>query len=182
MILRPHNPDGSPMSLRDYAARAAARREARRQRGLQLGLRRPAPEKAAAAPSRAHWIYRLDALWAFAVKLRAKLQHGNVCQVCGRRPVTVAYHIVPRGDYATRWLLDNGVGACAPCNRGEQLNRSRYQRKHVQLFGAALVERLEQLAATTTHFSVADLRAVAEDLQSFIASLTKPLTGAEGTC
>lgn len=116
---------------------------------------------------------RLDDLWAYFIKLRDKLAYGGVCRICGVRGIEVAYHIIPRGDDATRWDFENGCGACHECNRGEQMNRSRYRAKHVVIFGAELIERLEAKARTRPKFSLEDLERIKTEIILATQQLTK---------
>lgn len=90
---------------------------------------------------------RMDGIWSFVVRRRHIVLHGKKCRICSVRPIEVGYHIVPKqtGD-AVRWLIENGCGACAPCNFGEHKNRSLYRKKHVRLFGREFVEKIEDKA------------------------------------
>ena len=166
---------------REKAAARKARREEKRA-GLPWGKEKVlwvgsppcqpfAPKRRRAPSPRQLLRAKLDSLWAFLVKLRDRLAFGGLCRICGRRAIEVAYHLIPRGDDATRWEPENGVGACAPCNRGEQLNRSRYRAKHVRLFGKELIERLEEKARTRAMFTMADLEGIREKLTSMIVAL-----------
>ncbi len=114
---------------------------------------------------------KLDDLWAFFIKLRDRIQFGR-CRICNVRPIEVAYHIIPRGDDATRWDEENGCGACHQCNRGEQMNRSRYRAKHVTIFGSQLVEKLEAKARVRAGFTLTDLENMVASFTAKIAALT----------
>lgn len=156
---------------REKAAARKAKREEKRQ-DLPWGARAAAwKRKKMVASPREIMRAKLDGLWAFLIKLRDRLRFGGLCRICGRRPIAVAYHLVPRGDDATRWDPENGVGACAPCNRGEQMNRHRYRAKHVQLFGAEKIERLEAKARTIANFSMTDLDGIRAGLVAKIVEL-----------
>ncbi len=108
---------------------------------------------------------KLDALWSLVVRKRDTRMTGGLCRICGVRAIEVGYHIVPRGADATRWDLENGVGACHNCNRGEQMNRLAYREKHVVLFGPAKMEHLEWKARQVAKFSTADLEQIYEALK-----------------
>lgn len=110
------------------------------------------------------------ALWevfSLFVRTRDKRHFGGRCRIgeaChGLGTVEVAYHIVPqqRGD-ATRYDEDNVVGACRRCNRGEQLNRSKYREVHVRVFGRELVGQLEDKARRVVKLSTAELAELAD--------------------
>ena len=56
-----------------------------------------------------------DELWALAVKKQA----GWKCEVCGRTPTNdngtillQSHHMIPRTNYSTRFMLENGVCFC----------------------------------------------------------------------
>ena len=49
-----------------------------------------------------------DELWALAVKKRA----GFKCEMCEKDSHIQAHHVIPRTNYATRYLVANGVALC----------------------------------------------------------------------
>ena len=159
--------------IRAIAAGRKAKRDEKRET-LPWGIRAAAAPvvKRKAKTRRQLLRERLDALWSFYIKLRDRIAYKGLCRICGTRAIAVAYHIVPRGDDATRWDTENGCGACAPCNRGEQLNRSAYRTKHVEIFGAAKVEYLERQARTTAKFSIPDLETKVMEIKEAIAACT----------
>lgn len=114
---------------------------------------------------------KLTELWGVYVKMRDKTKHGPLCRICGRRPGAVAYHLVPkqRGN-AVRWLLENGVLACSPCNYAEHMNRSLYRDKHVALFGKEFIESIEIKARTVVKYSAPDLLAMIQGIRGRIES------------
>lgn len=87
--------------------------------------------------------------------------HGAPCQG------EVAYHLIPqqRGD-ATRFRRDNIVWACRRANYGEFRNRSLYREKHIQIFGRARIESIEEAAKAIVQFSRADLLEMFDNLRS----------------
>lgn len=97
-------------------------------------------------------------VFALFIKLRDKRINRGLCRICGKRPIEVAYHLVPqqRGD-ATRYREDNVVGACCGCNYGEVRNRSLYREKHIDLFTRDHIERLEKIAREAVQLSTAQL-------------------------
>lgn len=90
----------------------------------------------------------------------------------GHHPGEVAYHIIPqmRGD-AARFIPENVVWACAAANRGEQMNRSLYEDKHVTVFGRDRIERIKAIARTTADFSTAELIEKLADIRRQIGGL-----------
>ena len=49
-----------------------------------------------------------DELWSKAVKKRA----GYKCEYCGKETTLQSHHMIPRTNYATRYMLENGVCLC----------------------------------------------------------------------
>jgi 5-methylcytosine-specific restriction endonuclease McrA len=99
-------------------------------------------------------------LWAL-VSEYARLRDREwfiTCRICRRRPIQCAYHLIPSNDgAATRYDLDNIVGACNPCNNGERLHRFKYRLKHIDIFGKEWIEHLEAKASKAHQYSRADL-------------------------
>lgn len=96
------------------------------------------------------------------VKLRdrhffGKCVVGVACS--GRGAIEVAYHIMPSSyGSATRYDLDNIVGACTRCNNGERMNRMLYQeRHHPRIFGAERIAALKARARETRKYMRSDL-------------------------
>lgn len=89
----------------------------------------------------------LDDLWAELVKARDIAKYGPKCRMCGWRDGNTAYHIVPKQlGHHIRWLPQNGLLSCGPCNGGENWNRTLYRVKHVKMFGADFIDGLEAKA------------------------------------
>lgn len=103
----------------------------------------------------------------------AKLYSG-LCLVCvvkralgfqseNARPIECAYHIEPRGDAGVAFRLDNQVGSCWPCNKGEKHSRDRastrehYRKIHVYLVGEDKLLELARAASETVQKSDAEL-------------------------
>lgn len=60
---------------------------------------------------------KADQLWSYAVQER----WGWRCAVCGRTDGKLdAHHLVPRGHYATRYLLCNGICLCFQCHTADK--------------------------------------------------------------
>lgn len=144
--------------------KAAARKAKRAAKALTLWPA-AAPRRPRCVPTtRQRLRARLDALWSLVVRKRDARATGGLCRICGTRKIECAYHIHPRGADATRWDLENGVGACFACNYGEQQNRLAYREKHVVLFGRGKVEYLEAAARKISPFSMADLQEIYDRL------------------
>ncbi len=133
---------------------------------------------------------QLDHLSSLIVRRRDMRVHAGLCLVCMAKqkmcilkrapnPITQAYHIVPRGDFLTRWDLRNQVGSCWSCNFGEKESRNRqstkdlYRRIHVELLGGGVIgadvlHDLEYLATQTTKYSTAELIAKRDELKSHL--------------
>lgn len=179
MILNPWAIRLSQAEFNAIKRKIADRKAKRLEKGLALGLRKPVAASKD-APGRAIWPRkskrtprqnlrdRLDHLWSVLIRRRDNKLYAGICVICRRRPISVAYHIVPRGDDATRWDTENGCGACYPCNRGEQMNRHRYRRKHIAIFGLEKIERLDAKSATTARFSMADLEEIEANIKRLI--------------
>lgn len=157
----------------------AASRKARRQakaKTLWPGYRaeidymgiKVAPRRAKRPPTaRQRLIAQLDVLWALAVKKRDRRLYGPNCRVCGWRPGTTAFHLVPKQrGFAIRWELENGVLSCAPCNGSEFWNRSLYQDVRLPaIFGKEFMDRLKAKATTIIKFSMPDLLEIRDKFQ-----------------
>lgn len=136
---------------------------------------------------------KLDNLVSLYVRRRDRAVHAGYCLVCMAKqrlglldrvpePITLAYHIVPRGDQVTRWDLRNVIGACKRCNDGERWSRTRaslkerYRLIHIEVLnwtqgeglGGPTLILLESLAAKTADFSVADLLAKCEETKQLM--------------
>lgn len=49
-----------------------------------------------------------DELWKRAIKERAQ----NKCELCGETFRLQAHHVIPRTNYSTRYLVENGIALC----------------------------------------------------------------------
>lgn len=104
---------------------------------------------------------RNDALWSLAIRRRDTAAFGPRCRICGQIKPLVGYHLVPKKrGAAIRWLLENGVQGCSPCNFGERMNPGKYRDKHIALVGRARIEALEARANTRAQFRLDDLLAI----------------------
>ncbi len=176
MTIRPTHPDGTPLTIREQLERAGLKKAKREAKALFLwprqaldGPPRPRKQKTERQRIRA----RLDHLWSLVVRKRDAKKTGGLCRICGVRPGTCAYHIIPkqRGDML-RWDLRNGCLACGPCNYAEMINRSLYQDDHhPRIFGAALIDELKTLAKVMVHFSMPDLKQKEIELKKELGAL-----------
>ena len=114
---------------------------------------------------------KLWTLVSMYVRIRDKRANNGLCAICKARPIECAYHICPSNDgSATRWDLDNIVGACNGCNCGENYHRFKYAEKHRQLFGAkydALVEKSKQIV----QYKLADYEALYQDIKAKLEAM-----------
>lgn len=112
---------------------------------------------------------RNDALWSLAVRRRDTAAFGPRCRICGQVKPLVGYHLVPKKrSCGIRWLLENGVQGCSPCNFGERMNPGKYRDKHIALVGRERMEKLEALAKPGTQFRLDDLLAIGAWLKAVI--------------
>lgn len=136
---------------------------------------------------------KLDHLVSLYVRRRDRMVHAGACLVCMAKqrlglldrapePITLAYHIVPRGDQTTRWHLWNVIGACKRCNDGERWSRTRaslrarYRLIHIEVLdlihgigkGEAILIELERLSTLTADFSVADILAKCDETKQLM--------------
>lgn len=160
---------GQIMSLKDFMAKKRAaeeRKEKRQAKSLYLwpNYRRVAARGKVKTP-RQKLRDKIDELMSVLVRRRDSKKTGGLCVICLNRPIDCCYHIISKqcGD-AIRWDLDDCVASCFRCNYAEMRNRNRYRRIHIKLFGREKIEALEAKAATTVHFSMADLEAIRADL------------------
>ena len=157
--------------------KAKERRKKRTSKRRELGF----------GPDRTTVRAQLDHLWSLAIRRRDRKVYAGLCLVCvikrllgfktdSANPIEVAYHVLPRGNDTTRWLLENGVGACGPCNEGEKWSRSggravvkkRYRQIHIELIGEKKLLELEALAEQTADFSTADLIELRDKLKALV--------------
>lgn len=92
----------------------------------------------------------------------------KAAQCSGRSEV--GYHIIPRGKWRVRWDLDfmgigNIVGACSPCNAGENWHRLEYAEHHKKIFGEKFYAALWDLAHSKYEFKSQDLQALLDDIR-----------------
>lgn len=95
--------------------------------------------------------------------LRDRRLNGPLCRIHRAKceGPFVGYHLVPQARGGLARLEPRGVvWACSRANRGEQMNRSLYREKHVELFGEPLVLELEALAKVPDHRTRPELEAM----------------------
>jgi hypothetical protein len=101
--------------------------------------------------------------------LRDKRLNGDSCRIHRKKcsGPYCGYHLVPQARGGMARLDPRGVVyACTAANRGEQMNRSLYREKHVEIFGEALILELEALT------KIEDTRARPE-LEEMLARLVE---------
>lgn len=110
-----------------------------------------------------------DALWSLAIRRRDREAYGPLCRICHRTEADCGYHLVPKKrGRAIRWLLENGVAGCSPCNFGERNHPGLYREKHVSLVGKEVIETIEARARKAVKLTLEDLRAVGAWLKAVI--------------
>ena len=112
----------------------------------------------------------LDKVFSIYIRIRDQRRFGN-CVICGKRPIAVCFHFLPRGNTATRWEVDNACGSCAPCNYAEHMNRGRaysddrFKDLHIQLIGKERRAELELLAKSKFKKSAVELVEMKNELE-----------------
>lgn len=59
---------------------------------------------------------KCDALWSKLTKIVWKEKYGPLCAWCKTKPFTDSDHIINRGNFPTRWRLENCVCLCKGCH------------------------------------------------------------------
>lgn len=122
------------------------------------------------AGQRKRLIAQLDQLMSLLVRKR-DIKAFGVCRICRKRPIECAYHCIPRQHYATRWKLENVIGACHACNFGERMHRLAYREKNMEAIGAVVYLTLEKMAKEKSHYSIADLLFLRDDLKKQLGAI-----------
>jgi len=87
-------------------------------------------------------IDRADAIWSGIIKER-----DPVCRICGMEPTTEAHHIAHRGRFATRYLLENGLGLGTWCHHENGHDRPEYFESEIRrVIGKELYDRLTEMS------------------------------------
>lgn len=166
------------MSIQEYYARDAQRKKRRKASAAfnakMVGEKVRLPNEVIKK--------QIDHIASLIVRRRDRKIHAGLCLICMAKermcilkrppnPITLAYHIVPRGDMMTRWDLRNMVGACGPCNQGELWSRSRasskelYRNIHIALIGEKTLLEIEMMATQTADF---DLIAKRDEMKAIL--------------
>lgn len=155
------------MTLEQFFARQKKRREATKDK--RKFLNRDKPRKIRYSQTMLRGI--LDDLFALWIKRRDTAKHGRLCRICGKRPGTVAYHLVPKCtiNYLARWHDENAVLACAPCNNGERWHRKLYNDKARELFGGELMDRMEKLGRGPSNWGIGEMQDRVAELRKALA-------------
>ena len=86
-----------------------------------------------------------------------------------------AYHIVPAGRGGkSRFLPLNVIWACCAANCGEKWHRSLYFQKHIRVFGADRMARIEEAANITADYSRAELFELREQIKARLEAPCQP--------
>lgn len=111
-----------------------------------------------------------DNLLSLLVRMEGRNKWAGMCVICRERPATVAYHIMSRSFFATRFDMANVVPSCSECNWAEKNNRQRFRDRHMEIFGASYIEALEAKARQKVKYSVPDLRELRDRLKSSLSA------------
>lgn len=110
-----------------------------------------------------------DSLASAAALRRDLIKYGPRCRICGKQRKLEWYHLVRKArSCAIRWLLENIVAGCSPCNGGEFFHPSLYRDKHIALVGKPMVEAIEARAREGAKYSYADLVEIGKWLKAVI--------------
>jgi len=83
-----------------------------------------------------------DALWGEIIKKR-----DPICRICGMEPTTEAHHIAHRGNFATRYLLKNGLGLGPICHHQNGHDRPEYFESEIRrVIGDELYNSLMEMS------------------------------------
>lgn len=157
---------------------AKEKKDKRTAKGIELGLRKPRPQKT----SRIATLSSRGAIKTAIVRLLGLLdmkKNGKWCRYesycpafrrTGAHAGDTATHLCPqmRGD-AARFMPENVVWGCAAANYGEVMNRSLYRDIHIKLFGKDRIEAIEAVARTTRKYTTADLIELRNNLRKQVS-------------
>lgn len=136
----------------------AARREDNRRFQAEVAGKKVKKSKRPKSKSMSKLKKELWAEVAAYVKERDRKVRGDVCRICGKRPIECAYHIIPSHEgAATRYDEENIAGACNACNASEKWNRASYVFLHKKIFGAEMVDRLYEKSRQIVQFKRCDI-------------------------
>jgi hypothetical protein len=121
------------------------------------------------------WAAKCDVWWGKAVRAIDRRLHGDVCRIRRAKNCTgrneVGYHLITKSrGHAIRWHLSAGVAACAPCNKGEQMNRDLYAQYHDELFGREFMDELRRISHLEAKLDVSDLKELVQKFQAIYAA------------
>ena len=153
-----------PKTIKEYYARASARKAKRDEKSAALGFakkkrRKPSARKAAFA--------RLVAMRNLYIMARNKHRNGGYCEVgvlCGGAvPSELVYHVIPAATgNAVKHDPRNLLGACRRCNGGEYFDRkrgtyARWDDAHARVIGNDILAALKAMAGRAQIQTVAAL-------------------------
>jgi len=151
------------MTLKEYMARAKAKKANRKARGKLIWSAKPKPSRSAV-------VKKLDAVFSLYIRARDKRVANGLCVLCRKRPIEVCFHWISRGAFATRWDEANCVGSCSGCNYEETFRKQKYRDMHIQLVGVEVREAMEAKAREAVHIPTAELEAKIRHFKGLLES------------
>ena len=76
-------------------------------------------------------VKKLDEVFSKVVRQRT----GELCPLCGQRPVQCAFHFISRNRKSVRWDFRNVIGSCHGCNMEERNDHSRFTQWYIDNYG-----------------------------------------------
>ena len=161
------------MNAKKIAEARAVKRAARIQDNAALGgkVARKAPKK---RKKKSLFVRLRDALDKEAQAYARERDAALGCRIRKAEKCTgrseLGYHLIPRGKWPVRWNLDfqgvgNIVGACAPCNQGENWHRMTYADHHREIFGAEFYAALWAKAHEQVKYTSTGMAAMLENIR-----------------
>lgn len=162
--------------IRKLAAEKKAKREEKR-KALPWGAPKepePAKEKKPRKKRRKKGLREIqwdknDSLASAAALRRDLIKYGPICRMCGKERKLEWYHLVRKArSCAIRWLPENIIAGCSPCNGGEFFHPSLYRDKHIALVGKPMVEAIEARAREGAKYTYENLVEIGRWLKALI--------------
>jgi 5-methylcytosine-specific restriction endonuclease McrA len=133
------------------------------------------PKRPSKTTERQKLVHKLDDLFSEYVRLRDADENGIVtCITCGDKHHWTEVdcgHLVPRGNMATRWKLENANGQCRLCNSTHDGKYDDHAAAVDRIHGDGTAQGLEQLGHWERHFAEHELQGMIEELRKEIKAL-----------
>lgn len=160
--------------IREYFARATARKERREKKRLDLGLpprlrkSKPDAAKKKRRTERSILVGQLDALFSQFIRTRDKIAFGGVCPFGHKngpqKPIECCFHFLTRSKYSVRWDPRNACGACHDCNLENEYNPHRFVEWYLKTYGRRQFDAIVEKGHGLARFDNEDLRDIKADL------------------